>query len=195
MSDPSGAARPSRSTDTRARLIHASAALVAEEGWRGVTTRSVAARAGVNNALVHYHFGSIDALLVAAVSEAFAAEIGAGMELVLAPEDPAEGLAAFGRWLADRSDDVATDRILLEGMSLATRRDDVRAVFAPSFAAFRASLTDRLAVLGFAEPGPLASALAAMLDGIAIHRLLDPDLDVAAALEAVARLLADAHDG
>ena len=47
---------------TRARLLSAAASLIAERGWSAVTTRAVAERAGVNQALVHYHFGSIDNL-------------------------------------------------------------------------------------------------------------------------------------
>ena len=47
---------------TRDRLIEATLVEIVERGWGGVRSRSVAERAGVNNALVHYHFGSMDRL-------------------------------------------------------------------------------------------------------------------------------------
>jgi AcrR family transcriptional regulator len=50
---------------TRAGLLDAAARLLAEEGYGAVTSRRVAARAGVNPALVNYYFGTMDDLLVA----------------------------------------------------------------------------------------------------------------------------------
>jgi AcrR family transcriptional regulator len=47
----------------------AAVALLAEQGPREVTVRKVAARAGVNHALIHRHFGTKDALIRAVVSE------------------------------------------------------------------------------------------------------------------------------
>ena len=174
---------------TRQRLLRAAAELMAAQGWGAVTTRAVAARSGVNKALVHYHFGSVDTLLVSAVAEVFAVEVSAGIEVVLGHEDPAEGLTAFGRWLADRPGDPTNDRVLVEALSQATLRADVRALFVPALAEFRATLAARLASRGVRDAGPLAVAIGALLDGIAIHHVLDPGVDPAAALTAVAALL------
>jgi AcrR family transcriptional regulator len=63
-----------RGEATRLRITTAAAELVAELGWDAVTTRAVAARAGVNPALIHYHFDSMDTLLRAAVVAALRAE-------------------------------------------------------------------------------------------------------------------------
>lgn len=52
-----------RGRRTREQLIDAAAGLVGEVGWGAVTTRLVAERAGVNAALVHYHFSSVQELL------------------------------------------------------------------------------------------------------------------------------------
>jgi len=52
---------------TRDKLLDAAAAALAEDGVAAVSARSVAARAEVNQALVFYHFGTVDALLEAAV--------------------------------------------------------------------------------------------------------------------------------
>ena len=52
---------------TREKLLHATAGLLADQGLAGVSARSIAARAGVNQALVFYHFGTVSDLLEAAV--------------------------------------------------------------------------------------------------------------------------------
>lgn len=176
-------------TDTRARLLDAAAEVVGAHGWSAATTRAVAEQAGVNKALVHYHFGSIDALLIAAVERVFAREVEAGMVMVLAPEDPADGLVAFGRWLAEHPPRLSADRVLIEALSQATLRNDVRGTILPALARCREDLAARLQRLGSKDGSALAIAVAALLDGVAIHRAIDPDLDVGAALTAMATLL------
>ena len=52
---------------TRDKLLEAAAVALAEDGVAGVSARTVAARAEVNQALVFYHFGTVDELLEAAV--------------------------------------------------------------------------------------------------------------------------------
>ena len=52
---------------TREKLLESTADLLATEGLAGVSARSIAAHAGVNQALVFYHFGTVSDLLEAAV--------------------------------------------------------------------------------------------------------------------------------
>jgi AcrR family transcriptional regulator len=52
---------------TRDKLLDAAAVALAEDGVAGVSARTVAARAEVNQALVFYHFGSVAGMLDAAV--------------------------------------------------------------------------------------------------------------------------------
>lgn len=47
---------------TEEKILKAAKALFAEKGYREVTVREIAARAGVNSALVGYHFGNKQAL-------------------------------------------------------------------------------------------------------------------------------------
>ncbi|MFF3936797.1 TetR/AcrR family transcriptional regulator [Streptomyces phaeofaciens] len=54
------------STDTKTRLLEGALRTVAEQGIAKTSARTVAAAAGVNQALVFYHFGSVDELLAAA---------------------------------------------------------------------------------------------------------------------------------
>jgi AcrR family transcriptional regulator len=50
--------RTSDGEDASDRLLNAAESLFAERGFYGVTTRQVAAAAGVDDALIYYHFGS-----------------------------------------------------------------------------------------------------------------------------------------
>ena len=52
---------------TRDKLLDAAAEVLRAEGLAGLSARSVAARAGVNQALVFYHFGSVAELVEAAL--------------------------------------------------------------------------------------------------------------------------------
>ena len=54
-----------RSSATRSRIIEAALQTVREEGFAETTARAIARHGGFNQALIFYHFGSVDALLVA----------------------------------------------------------------------------------------------------------------------------------
>src|SRR3954470_18461592 len=53
--------------ETRERLIEAAAETLRTEGYAGTSARVIAKAAGVNSALVFYHFGGVDPLLLAAL--------------------------------------------------------------------------------------------------------------------------------
>ncbi|MGI5284706.1 TetR/AcrR family transcriptional regulator [Nonomuraea polychroma] len=52
--------------DTRTKLLDAALETLKKQGIAGVSARTIAAAAGVNQALVFYHFGSVGQLLAAA---------------------------------------------------------------------------------------------------------------------------------
>ena len=52
---------------TKERLVAAALEVLREEGFAGASSRAIATRAGVNQALVFYHYGSLDSLLLAAL--------------------------------------------------------------------------------------------------------------------------------
>ncbi len=52
--------------DIRTRLLDATEAIMIEEGYAGVSSRKVAARAGLKSKLLHYYFANMDELFVAA---------------------------------------------------------------------------------------------------------------------------------
>jgi AcrR family transcriptional regulator len=81
--------------DTRARLLAAAGPLFAARGYHATSIRQVAARARVNVAAAHYHFGSKKALYVAVFRAQFA-DVRARMQAGGAAVDEAE-LARLGR--------------------------------------------------------------------------------------------------
>lgn len=56
--------------DTRSRLLDGALETLRAKGIAGASARSIAAAAGVNQALVFYHFGSVHELLATACAEA-----------------------------------------------------------------------------------------------------------------------------
>jgi AcrR family transcriptional regulator len=56
---------PAVMSETAERIVDATIKLLREEGAGALSTRNIANRANVNQALVHYHFGSMELLMVA----------------------------------------------------------------------------------------------------------------------------------
>ena len=55
--------------ETKARMVQAALESLHEEGVLGASARAIARRGGFNQALIFYHFGSVDQLLLAAIDE------------------------------------------------------------------------------------------------------------------------------
>jgi AcrR family transcriptional regulator len=66
-----------RSTETRVALIAAAIAALQEVGFAGASAREIARRAECNQALVFYHFGSVNELLLAALDDVSARRLAA----------------------------------------------------------------------------------------------------------------------
>ena len=129
-------------------LLAATATAIARNGWSAITTRQVAALAGVNPALVHYHFGSMDALRHEAALKAMAEEIEGPMGALLADVPLPDAIAACVDSVARI--DTESDRfallyeVLLEG----GRDPQMRAVLAQAYDVFRAALAGRVRQAG-----------------------------------------------
>jgi len=173
---------------TRARIVDAAAVAIAELGWGGVTTRAVASRAGVNNALVHYYFGTKDALLLEAVR--LAVERGlAETFVVLATDAPlTDVLHALARWAAGIDGSTVEARVFAEAIAYATHDEQARPFVREVLDEFRTLLHDRVVAaqevgsVVDVDPGGLTILLAALLDGLLLHRLVDDGLDLDAAV-------------
>lgn len=82
--------RPTRRKQTRTKILDAARDEISRSGIAGATLRSIARRARVNPALLHYYFGSKTDLLVALVEEAYAELEEKVQKAIRAADDSAE---------------------------------------------------------------------------------------------------------
>ena len=180
---------------TRQRLLTAAAELIAELGWGRVTTRAVAARAGLPHGAVSYHFRGKQELLAEAalrtVEQAFPI---AELEAL---ETMADLMAVASAGLGDREAiDPVLSAVMLEAMRESARDPALRERIAALEREYRRLLAELVraeqqhgAVSADAPPSALATLLAAAADGLLLHALLDPDVDITEALTALQTLL------
>jgi len=104
-------------TDTKSRLIQATLSTLREEGLAAASARTIAARAGTNQALVFYHFGTVNELLEASSNHAVDESVGRYREAFAGAESLAD-LLDIGRELHNserRNGNVALMAQLMSG--------------------------------------------------------------------------------
>jgi AcrR family transcriptional regulator len=170
--------------------------LAAERGWEAATTRQIAERAGVNQALIHYHFGSKDGLLYAAFEVALRDMLAEPVEALVNAPSFREGIVGLVRALGAFDQAAPEMRFGMEALSRAARDETVRQVMADLLAELRAVVAARI-VAGQAtgeldagiDPEGTATALGALFDGLGLHLMIDPSIDVERTAAAVTQLL------
>lgn len=178
-----------RGEAVRQRLIAAAAELIPERGWTAVSTRVLAERAGVTPSVVHYHFASVQAVLVEGVLAAMRA-VAAEFEPLLAAAGTAEDVV--DALVASVDQYTGTDPMSLlfvEAYLAATRDDGLRAGIARVLAGLRGVIGARLRQFGVAEPEDTAAVLAGAIDGLLLHRAVAPDAAPAAVAGVLRRLI------
>ena len=126
-------------------LLDAAERLLVEVGYARITTRRLAEEAGVNHGLVHYYFGSNEALLVRAL-ERFTERLVARQRELYASDEPfVEKWRTAMRYLV--SEDLTYEKVWLELQALAWNNPGLRERLARVNGEWRAVLTE-----AFAEP-------------------------------------------
>jgi len=144
MAAPSSRRIGAEDSVTRAQLLDAAERLLLEDGYAAVTSRRVAAAAGLKPQLVHYYFRTMDDLFVA-VFRRRAEDNLARFERT----PPADRTL---RWLWDVNADARRAGFMIEFVALANHRKAIRAEIAAYAERWRAlqvaALGDALAAAG-----------------------------------------------
>jgi AcrR family transcriptional regulator len=155
-------------------LLDAAERLLVEIGYAKITTRRLAAEAGVNHGLVHYYFGSIENVLVRTL-ERFTTRLTRRQQELYAADLPfIEKWRTAMRYLT--GEDVTYEKILLELHALAWNRPDLREPLAQVNAEWRAVLREAFeaARREYAVDAPLEALVALVMtfnQGIMVERL------------------------
>lgn len=187
-----------RGGETREKLLAGALDCLAEHGIAGTSARTVAAAAGVNQALVFYHFGSVDELLAAACRYGAERRVERYRER-LAQVGTLGELLALGREL--HAEERADGNVAVLAQLLAGAQSEPR--LAPATAAGLGLWVEEIEqVLGrvlapsplaeFVDVAGLARAVAASFVGLELYEGVDPESSgrALAALEGLASLAA-----
>jgi AcrR family transcriptional regulator len=193
------AGRERGAAETRAALIEGAIAALREVGFAGASSRQIAQRAGCNQALIFYHFGSVRDLLVAALEDISARRMTAYRGLLDRTGTLAELIDA-ARTVFVEDLDAGHVTVLVEMISGAQSvpglGEQVAACLAPWRAFAEQAVRDVLAASPAASLVPardVAHGVVAGILGLELLACLDGDRASALALfdraRAVARLL------
>jgi AcrR family transcriptional regulator len=187
--------RPARSDvpgqDVRGRLLQAAAELIPQHGWGAVSTRMIAERAGVSAGLVHYHFGSVQALLSRAALDTIRAVIGGMGAMLDDAATPGQVLNTLFSALDSYSGRDPISLLMVETYLAATRDEPLRNGLSAVVVEFRDELAGVLGERGVPDPAGAAAVLAAAIDGVVLHRALGLPLPASTITRVLGRTLRD----
>ncbi|NHA70021.1 TetR/AcrR family transcriptional regulator [Phycicoccus flavus] len=153
-------------------LMDAAVRLTARTGARGLTARAIGAEAGVNQALIFYHFDGVDGLLRQAYARATRAMVDDYAE-ALAAASTFEDLYAVGTRLGERSRADGSAVLLTHVMAAAHHDEQMAAALADSLGVWREVVTAavrrvvvRHGLEGVLDADALAGSLAASTIGM-----------------------------
>jgi AcrR family transcriptional regulator len=174
-------AQTSASDRTRVQIMEAALEALKTVGFAGATSRTIARLGGFNQALIFYHFGSVEGLLLAALDRTSEERLAAYRSLAEEADSPAELLAAVAEmYRADLQSGHMTVISQLVAGSL-TREDlapQVLARMEPWIDFAEQAIERALAgtpLEGLAPPRRLAHAAITFYLGVNLLSHLDPE--------------------
>lgn len=156
----------------RQEVLEAAIRVVAAQGLRGLTFRSVAAEAGVTHGAVQYHFGSWEGLVAEALGFAVKRSIEtAGLEPTgAALEDFA------GALVASVAANPELQAFQFELSLEARRRPELLPTVAEGYDAYRAAVHEALTAAGLSDP-VLGEMVVVALDGLVFQQTVFGDVE------------------
>jgi AcrR family transcriptional regulator len=179
--------------DTRSKLLEGAVHTIRSLGIAKVSARTVAAAAGVNQALVFYHFGSLDVLLTEACLDATRARVEA-YRPEFAAVTSLRGLLALGRRIHEEERKLGNVAMLAQLLAGAQTEPKLAEPIRQAMNLWVAELEtvlDRVLAStpldGLADVHGLARAIAAAFVGLELFEGIDP-IGANAALDALDQL-------
>jgi AcrR family transcriptional regulator len=185
----------SRSAGTRTKLIDAAIGTLKEEGFSGASARAIAERAGLNQGLIFYHFGSVPNLLLAGLDSVSARRMGRygeAVDRVGSPTELVDVATAIFREDLDAGYVAVLVELIAGASSTPGLGSEVSARLGPWFAFAEQAVTTALGppLDGLLPPGDVAYAIVALYLGLEMLTHLDGDRARALGLFAHAKNLA-----
>jgi AcrR family transcriptional regulator len=177
-----------RGHQVRRRLRSAAVELIVERGWTGVSTRALAERAGVAPGLVHYHFPSLQGLLAEAAADALCAAATALRPVLEQAGTPQEAVEMLLRELDHYTGRDPVSLLFAETYLAATRDEALARMVGGLLTDFRSDLAAWLGERSVPDPAATAAVLTAAIDGILLHRAMDPAMTADMAAPVLRRL-------
>ncbi|MEV5977110.1 TetR/AcrR family transcriptional regulator [Streptomyces sp. NPDC052114] len=175
----SAAKDPAKSQETRTKLLEGALRTLTEQGIAKTSARSIAASAGVNQALVFYHFGSVDELLAAACRHGTEQRVARYRERLSSIGSLSE-LLAFGREMHEEEREAGHVAVLGQLLAGAQTQPRLAGATAAGLALWIEEIEKVLtrvlsaSPLGeFADPVGLARAVAASFVGMELYEGVD----------------------
>ncbi|MEV0254366.1 TetR/AcrR family transcriptional regulator [Streptomyces sp. NPDC050732] len=175
----SAAKDPSKAQETRTKLLEGALRTLTEQGIAKTSARSIAAAAGVNQALVFYHFGSVDDLLAEACRYGTEQRVSRYRERLAGIGSLSE-LLAFGREMHEEEREAGHVAVLGQLLAGAQTQPRLAAATGAGLALWIAEIEHVLtrvlagSPLGeFVDPVGLARAVAASFVGMELYEGVD----------------------
>jgi AcrR family transcriptional regulator len=184
-------------TQTRERIVRAAETVFARRGYHGASVDEIAEEAGYSKGALYYNFATKEELFLALLDQHLESRVALIRSVALTGRDGAEQLAEGARrTLASLSRDRDWSLLFFEFAAHAARDERFRRRFVERLEPARQALVEALEAMTKPLPDPLAISTAhlalginALIDGIAMNRLLDPAGTPAELLAELLRLL------
>ena len=181
---------------TRAQLVAATLAAIREVGFVGLSARVVARHAGVNQALIFHHYGSMNGLIAESCRQATAERV-ALWTTELAQVGDLPSLVALARRLHALEAEEGNVAILAQALAVSQSDRELAVVVGDALSMWLAPLHDTAARIlagtlldGVLSPGDIARTAAAAFVGVELFEGVVPgdDTDAFEVLDRIAAL-------
>ena len=168
----------------REALLRGARQCIVERGYANTTARDIASAAGVSLAAIGYHFGSKEQLLTEALVGLMGNELGDALEARMRAAASRKSTAAMFEATWDGLGEVfakhrAQVLASLENLPVAARADELRQLMGGAVGAaiggFSRTLEEVRPELGKTRTRAVAELYFALLNGLAVQWILDPE--------------------